>query len=206
MHMNKASLKIVVLSFFIIVLSMPTYGARFPDATEMNVVLTGKTAISLSELFGLSASGLSSVSLQLGRGDVWAVYLMKQDTKEKLWNDNKGVPARYNVVTYSKSQEPSLTISPYWLNLGTRFPEPKVGYYSFQSPFISERLNLNDTWMQFLQRLMRESDWSTNTKKQFHRCFTSLEKRELCIEVFSTEDYTDNIARKGYIIVIEVRI
>jgi hypothetical protein len=188
------------------VLSMSVDGARFPNAIEKKIVLTGEAAISIAELFGLSSSGLSSISLQLGRNDAWAVYLLKQDTKEKIWNDNNGSPARYNTVEFSTYPTSSLTISPYWLDLGTQRPGGKVGYYSFSSPFISERLDLNDSWTQLLRRLMRESGWSSNASQQFQLCFTSLERIELCFLVLSAKDYTNNIERNGYRVVIEAHI
>ena len=94
--MIKMMIRIVIAVFlFGTVLSMPLYAARFPGAIEKKIVITGKAAISIAELLGLSSSGPSSISLQLGRNDAWAVYLFKQDTKEKLWNDNNGSPARY---------------------------------------------------------------------------------------------------------------
>jgi hypothetical protein len=205
--MTKMMIRIVIAVFlFGMVLSMPLYGARFPNAIEKKIVITGKAAISIAELLGLSSSGPSSISLQLGRNDAWAVYLFKQDTKEKLWNDNNGSPARYNSVEFSASPVPSLTISPYWLDLGTRLSERKVGCYSFASPFISEKLDMNDPWTQLLRLLIRESDWSSNAKQQFQRCFISLEGIEICVKVFGIKDYTNTIQRHGYHVVIEAQI
>ena len=97
---------------------------------------------------------------------------------------------------------------------GSRFPNAiekkivreKVGYYSFSSPFISEKLDLNGSWTQLLRRLMRKSGWNSNRSQQFQLCFTSLERIELCVLVLSAKDYTNNIERNGYRVVIEAHI
>lgn len=171
--------------------SVSVSAARFPNAVEKKMVLTGPAAVSIAELFGLTSSVPSSTSLQLGRGDAWAVYLLKQDTKERLWND-EGAPPRINVVEFSSSPIPSLAISPYWLDLGTRAPDPKEDYYAFSSPFLSEKLDQDDSWTRLLRRLKTDPEWNSTAKGyfqvQFHRCFSSLDGIELCIEVFSFED------------------
>jgi hypothetical protein len=203
--MVKMMLKRISIGVFLLitVLSRTVYGARFPNAIEKKIVLTGEAAISLAELFALPSSGQSSVSLQLGRRDAWAVYLLKQDTKEQLSNDNNGSPARYNTVEFSMSSVPYLTISPYWLDLGTQRPEPKAGYYSFSSPFISEKLDLNDPWTQLLRRLMKEYVWDRNAMQHFQGHFKSLDGVELSVWVFGAKDYPNNVERNGYCVVIE---
>jgi hypothetical protein len=170
--------------------------ARFPNAVEKTVVIRGNAAVSVATLLGLSSSGSSAISLQLGRMDAWAVYLLKRDTKKELSNGDS--PPRYNLVRFSESPDASLTIEPFWLDLGTQLPETKAGYYSFSSPFISQDLTSNDPWTRLLRRLRNESGWSGNGYPQFRQCFTSAEESEICISVFGAKDYTDDHERSGY--------
>jgi hypothetical protein len=172
---------------------------------EKRIVLTGQAGVLIAELFGLNSSNSHSVALQLGRADSWAVYLLKQDTKEKLWNDNDGSPTRFNVMELS-SPGPSLTIYPYWLDLGSQLPESKVGYYSFSSPFMSEILDKDDHWTRLLRRLKTEPGWDDSAEMPFQRYFTSLNGIELCIEVFSVVYYPANKISKGYIVTITAHL
>jgi len=185
-----------------VLVSATAYAARFPDAVEKRIVLTGPAAVSVAELFGLSPSSPHSVSLPLGRGDAWAVYLLKQDTEEKLWNDNEGSPARYNAMEMSYGPVPALAVSPYWLDLGTRLPETKAGYYSFGSPFMPAALDGEDPWTRLVRRLKAGPGWDENAQMPFRRRFASPDGVELCIEVFGVVQYPDNKARAGYIVTI----
>jgi len=189
-----------------IVMVVPLQGARFPNAIEKTISVTGDAAVSIAQLLGLPLPGPSSLSLPLGNNDAWAVYLLKQDTRERLWNDNNGSPPRFNTITFSASPVSSLTISPFWLDLGTRLPEAKAGHYSFGSPFLLEDRDRNDPWTRLLGRFMGESDWSRKNRQPFRRCVTSAEKIELCIDVFAAVDYTGNIQRNGYRIEIEAHL
>src|SRR5579863_6975142 len=85
-------------------------GARFPNAVEKTVTITGDTAGSLARLLGLTDASASSVSLKLGRGDAWAVYLLKHDTKREITNGDG--PPRYDVVKFAPSLPASLSIGP----------------------------------------------------------------------------------------------
>jgi hypothetical protein len=190
----------VAAAIFSVLLPMSVSGARFPNALEKQIVISGDPAVSVATLLGLSSSGPSSTSLQLGQGDAWAVYLLKHDTKKEITNGNG--PARYDLVRFSAAPIASLTIGPYWLDLATQFPETRVGYYSFGSPFISEDLKSNDPWARLLRRLKRESGWNSNGRLQLRRCFTSLEKNELCIDVYGDKDYASHLERSGYLIAI----
>jgi hypothetical protein len=162
--------------------------ARYPNAIEKTVVLKGGAAASVAGLFGLSSSG--SVSLPLSRSDGWAVYMLKQDTPERLLNDNNNqAPARYNVLEFSPSPTPSLRISPYWLDLETgAHSKPKPGY-SFSSPLVPEKPDATNPWSVFLQRLKKEipqAEWSKMQKGEqlsIQRCFGFEENWELCIDV-----------------------
>jgi hypothetical protein len=166
-----------------VALCTDAFSARFPNAVERKIVLTGQAAISLAQLFGFEASATSSATLRLDRNAAWAVYLLKQDTKEPLSNDNEGSPARYDVVEFSPSPVPSMTISPYWLDLGTRAPESDVGSYSFASWFLREDLPGGDAWTQLVKRLKTVPDWKDAGDTAFERCFTSRERVELCVSV-----------------------
>jgi hypothetical protein len=185
---------------FGVLLPVSVSGARFPNALEKQIVMRGDAAVSLAALLGLSSAGPSSISLQLGSGDAWAVYLLKHDTKKEITNGDG--PPRYNLVKFSAAPIASLTLGPYWLDLATQLPETRAGYYSFDSPFISGDLKSNDPWARLLRRLKRESGWNNNGRPQFQRCFTSLEKNEICIDVYGTKDYATNPERSGYLLTV----
>jgi hypothetical protein len=191
----------VAAAIFSVLLPTSVSGARFPNAVEKQVVISGDAAVSVATLLGLSSSsGRPSISLQLGQSDAWAVYLLKHDTKKEITNGNG--PARYDLARFLAAPIASLTIGPYWLDLATQLPETRIGYYSFASPFISEDLKSNDPWTQFLRRLKKESGWNSNSRPQFQRCFTSIEKNELCIDVYDGKDYASDPVRNGYLITI----
>lgn len=192
----------IILGIIILSTSSFAFGARFPNAVEKKMVITGSAADAVAKLFGLS----THISLRLGRSDAWAVYLLKQDTNKKLWNDNNGSPERYNTIEYLSSKVSSLTIFPYWLDSGTRLPVPKTGYYSFSSPFLSEAFNQDDPWMKLLRRLQSDPAWNNAAKIPFLRCFLSCEEINICIEVTRCEDYPDNIKRTGNIVTITVHL
>jgi hypothetical protein len=184
------------------VASVPAAAARAPDAVEKTITITGDAAASAAELFGLAPAGPSSVSLQLSRPDAWSVYLLKQDTKERIWDD-VGTPARYDTVRFSPAPVPSLSISLYWLDLGTRLPYQKVGYFSIDSPFLSEHLTEDGAWTQLVRRLKAKPGWNEAAAVQFRRCVTSSAGAELCIEVLRDEGYSDdNKPRTGHVAVV----
>ena len=175
-----------------VVLCGPAFAARAPDAVERKIVLTGPAALAVAKLFEIAAPGPSSISLRLGGPEAWAVYLLKQDTAQPLWNDNDGSPARYDSLALSAGPEPTLTIDPYWLDWGTGLPNPQSGYYSFGSPFLSEKLDQDDPWTRLVRRLKAEPEWKGADRVQFRRCFASPDGTELCVEVWSRDDYPDN--------------
>lgn len=180
----------------------PAEAARFPDAVEKTIVLSGKEASTVAGLFGLTDAHPSSVSLQLGRPDAWAVYLLKKDTKVELLNDNEGSPPRYDVLDFSMSPTSTLSVHPFWLDLATRHPSPTPGDYSFSSPFISEALDHNDPWTQLVKRLKKESSWNGGARSEFRRAFSFSGGATLSIEVFSQEDYANS--KKGHCVTITV--
>jgi|GEM_PF-1365033 len=164
--------------------------ARFPNATEKRVVLTGDTATSVASLLGLSSPG--KVLLPLSRRDGWAVYLLKKDTPETLLNDNnQQAPTRHNVVEFSNTPSPSLSISPYWLDLQTGSPS-RPGY-AFNSPFFPNKPEPGPWWL-LLQQLKKEippAQWSEMEKGgrlSVQRCFPFAETWELCLEVYCAKD------------------
>jgi hypothetical protein len=200
--MNQQKLIWILAMWFMACLPATAY--RFPDAVEQKIVLTGKSAISIAELFGLTSAQRPAVSLKLSRGDAWAIYLLKQDTKVPLDNDNEGSPTRYDTIEFSTTPSASLTISPFWLDLGTQGPSPKPDYYSFSSPFLPESLNENDPWTQLVRRLKQEPGWNKAQSVQFRRCYAFPDGRELCIEVYGDQDYAGNPKKIGYAVVITV--
>jgi hypothetical protein len=181
--------------------------ARYPNAIEKKVAITGNAAASVASLFGLSSAG--SISLPLRRNDGWAVYMLKQDTPEKLLNDNiQQAPTRYNVLTFSPSPTASLTLSPYWLDLQTGAPQ-RPGY-SFGSPFIAKEPDTVDPWSLFLQRFKKEipqTEWSEMEKNRgipVQRGFCFAEKLELRIDVYGTKDW-ETAKLDGYQVHVTVR-
>lgn len=200
-RMGKTELGLMMILFGLC-FSTTGSAARFPNAVEKKIVIQGKNAVAVAKQFGMDTSKSSSLSLRLGRGDAWAVYLLKQDTKEPLSNDNEGSPQRYNKVEFSSSP-PSLAISPFWLDLGTRGPYPKPGFYSFSSPFLKANLKSDDPWIQILQILKVQPEWKQGDHP-FHRCFASDNGPELCMDVFIARDYTDNVETTGYAVTITV--
>lgn len=177
-------------------------GARFPNAVEKSIVITGDAATAVAELLGLSSAGARSVSFQLGRNDAWAVYLLKHDTKQEITNGDG--PSRYNAAKFSTDGGRSLSLGPYWLDLATQLPDSKAGYYSFGSPFLSESLSGNDSWSKLVRRLRAEPGWNHGATPQFERCMTSAERTEICIRVYGTKGYTNNGERNGYYVTITV--
>ena len=182
--------QVLLILLFTLIGSGQALAARFPDAVEKEVVLTGASANTVAKLFGLSHAG--RVSLPLGRMDAWAVYLLKKDTKTELLNDNDGSPPRVDVLEFSNAPAPSLTIEPFWLDLSTQHPSPLAGSYSFGSPFISNALDQADPWTQLLKRLKKEQEWKDSDRIQFQRSFPFSSGGSLTIRVFASEDYANN--------------
>jgi len=206
MKMNRTVTRIVAAGLYSLAACVPAFAARAPDAEERRITLTGQAALAFGELFGFSPGAASTVSLRLGRATEWLVYLLEQDTKERLWNDNEGVPARYDVIEFSPAPLPSITISPYWLNEGTRLPYPEVGSYSFESPFLREDLPGSEPWTRLVKRLQAGPGWDAAASTPIKRCFTSPDRVELCVIVLRKDDYPDNKKVSGYVAVVEAHL
>jgi len=185
---------------------VPALAAKAPEAVERRITLTGPAALSFGELFGLSPGAASNASLRLGRATAWMVYLLKLDTKERLWNDNEGSPARYDAIEFSPTPVPSITISPYWLDLSTRLPYPEAGSYSFESPFLREDLPGDEPWTRLVKRLKAGPGWNGVDGTPFKRCFTSTDGVELCVRVLRRDDYPDNKKVSGYVVLVEAHL
>ena len=99
-----------------------------------------------------------------------------------------------------------MTISPYWLDLGTREPASEVGSYSFASAFLREDLLEGDPWTQLVKRLKTAPGWKNLGDTAFERCFTSLEPVELCVTVRRSDDYADNKQVPGYVVMIKAHL
>ncbi len=184
--------------------SMPARGARFPNAVERSFTLSGTTAAAAAAFLGLAGKGVSSLALRLGRGEAWAVYLLKQDTSEPLYNDNNGSPSRDNIVAFNGAPAPTLMIGPFWLDQGTRQPEPKPGYFSFGSPFLPEGGEGTDPWAELLRHTRQEEGWTPGARPEFQRCFGKVPDAELCVEIYRLKDFTTGIERDGHIIALTV--
>jgi hypothetical protein len=176
--------------------------ARFPNAVERKIQLSGPVSIAIAQAFGLPVSQSSSASLRLGRGTAWAIYLLKQDTQPPLLNDNNGSPPRSNTLAFSPTPTPSIAISPYWLDLGTRGPDPRPGYYTFSSPLISEKLDSDDRWAGVIRSFKKDAHWNSASYPQLERCFTFEDGRQFCIQILSSND--DDTKTRGHIVQITV--
>ncbi len=199
----------VIRVLWIFVLSILTsgfaYSARFPNAVEKKMVLTGKEAISVAELFGLNSSDKFSISLKLRELDAGAIHELMVDTKKEKYSGNNNIPPRYNTMEFLSSSMPTLTISPYWLDLGTSLPNRREDYYSFSSPFVSEKLDQDEPWTMLVRHLKSDPEWKNDERVQFRRCFAFLEAMELCIEVYSDDNYEpDNKKKVGHLVIITV--
>lgn len=184
----------------------PAFAAKAPAAVERRITLTGPAAAALAELLGLSPAAAATVSLRLGYSTAWAVHLLKQDTKERMRNDDEGPPARYDLIELSPAPRPSITISPYWRDLGTRLPMPEVGSYSFESPFLREDLPGSEPWTRLVKRLEADPAWNRLDHTPFKRCFASPDRVELCVMVLRQDDYPDNKKVSGYVAFIEAHL
>jgi hypothetical protein len=202
LHSRRLATAVVATAVICNLLPMSAAGARFPNAVEKTFAVTGNAATSVATLLGMPTSGSASVSLPLDKGVAWAVYLLKQDTKTPLYNGDG--PPRSNRVTFSASPHPTLTLAPYWLDLATALPNSRPGYYSFSSPFIAQGLKANDTWTQMLKRLKNEPGWDSKGFPQLQRCFTSDDKTGICVAVYGSKDYTNNVERDGYMETIAI--
>jgi len=195
--------------------SVSACAARFPDALEKRFVFTGEAAIAAADMFGLGASGPGTVVLRLGRMDAWAIYLLKKDTPEPLVNDNGGSPPRHNSVEFTPSAVPTLSISPYWLDMSVAAPFGEPGRYSFGSPVLSGATDPGDPWARLIQRLRKAPEWNERTPERtaagpvrferFKRCADSADGGEICVTVSSIEAFPGDKTLSGYNATISVR-
>ncbi len=196
---------VIALVVALVAAALPLVAAKFPTAVEKTIVLSGPSATTLAALFELSDAA-PAVSLAMGRGTAWAIYLLKQDTPERLLNDNNGSPPRWDELRYSAGPVPTLTISPFWLDLGTALPSPQVGAYSFSGPFLPEKLEGDDPWTKLVRRLEKDPSWKKEGRQPFHRCFASTDGTEICLDVFKGQDYKDNKPIEGFGVGVIARI
>ncbi|HLY57812.1 MAG TPA: hypothetical protein VKS60_19775 [Stellaceae bacterium] len=186
-----------LLSVAAVLTAMPAAGARFPNAVEMSVTLTGEDIRDAAALLGVTGPDAKPLTLRLGRGDAWAVYLLKHDTPEELYNDEH-MPPRFDTASFAATPVPSLTLGPFWLDLGTALPNPRVGEFSFGSPFLPEALDGDDPWTRLLRRLKAEPGWAAGAAPRIRHCHAADGGAQLCIEAYAVKDYTDNVERDGY--------
>lgn len=173
------------------------------NAVEQTVILTGPEASQAARFLGLGADK-PEIALPLGRADSWAVYLLKQDTREPLLNDNNGSPARFNRLAFLGRD--TLSISPFWLDLSTQLPQRRPGQFAFTSPFIPKEGDLGGHWREILKQTdgFKFEQWTPGAKTG--RCFRC-EGGSLCVEAICALQYQDNGETvKGYLVRIEVRL
>lgn len=145
--------------------------ARYPNAIEKTVVLTGEAAVSVAKLFGLACAGSVSLPVQI-----------------------KAEQAEYNVLTFSPSPEASLSISPHWLDLQTG-PPWQPGAYAVYSPLVTAELDTSSPWWLLLQHFKKETppaQWQKGHSAR--RCFDFAHNLELCIEVHVWEQQKQGLS------------
>ena len=180
----------------------PALAARMANAVEQTIILTGPEASQAARFLGLGADK-PEISLPLGRADSWAVYLLKQDTREPLLNDNNGSPPRFNRLAFSGRD--TLSISPFWLDLSTQLPQRRPGQFAFTSPFIPKQGDSGGPWREILKHTAgcKLEKWSPGARTG--RCFRC-EGGSLCVEALCALQYQDNGETvEGYLVRIEVR-
>lgn len=178
--------------------------AKGANAEERSIALTGPPAAALASLFGLQPSAAGSVALPLGDGMAWAVYLLRQDTKIALYNTD-GMPSRTDSLDYSPDPQPSLRISPFWLEQNTALPQPD-DIHLVGSPFVANALSGFDPWTALIKRLRSEPDWRDAEWQPFERCFESPGQPRLCLLVQHAVHYPDNRKVDGFYVMITARL
>jgi len=178
-------------------------GARFPDAVERTFTLHGDAARTAAAWFGLDPAREGAVSLRLGRGDAWAVYLLKLDTPERLWNDNDGSPPRIDTISYRPTPSPELTLGTFWLDLGTGLPNARPGSYSFASGFLPATLAGDDPWLVVARHLRPEPASHPTSDPQMRPCVADDHGVELCLALQPMHDYAAD--RDGHAVVVTIR-
>ena len=158
-------------------------GARAPNAVERELAWRGDDARVVAGWFGLDPLKDGTRTLRLGGGTAWAVYLLKQDTPTPLSNQNEGTPPRDNVVVYRAGAEPTLTIGPYWLDLGTRAPQNEPGRLMFSSPDLPAQPDGDDVWSALARRLMREPAYRAGEWRELRHCLGTTP--ELCLDLYA---------------------
>lgn len=159
--------------------------------------------MAIVELFGLPSSKSTSTSLPLHKGNAWAIYLLKQDTPKPLSNANEGCPARFNKLDFSSGIIPTLSISPFWLDFGTKLPNSEPYTYSFSSPFISNNVDESDAWSTLISRVHAQPEWNEGNKIEFERSF-DFPERKVTIQIYSDKDYSTN--SKGHVAYFTVKL
>lgn len=180
-------------------LSMCTFAfaARFPNAVEKTFILVGPDAVVAAKFFGIDHKNDSKAQLPLGPSDSWAVYLLKKDTAKELNNSDDGMPQRTNLIKFSASPTPSLSIGNFWLDEGTALPYPHPGVYSFGStwfPSNGEERNgdvLSDerkAWQPLIAEMKKEKKvHSPNSFKRAERVFDFQNGTQLTVQLWTND-------------------
>ena len=161
------------------------HGARAANAVERELAWRGHDARVIAEWFGLDPRQDGRLTLRLGRGDAWAIYLLKQDTPTPLSNDNDGSPPRDNLLVYraGAGADASLTLGPYWLDLGTRSPQNEPGRLMFSSTDVPAQPDGDDVWSALARRLMRESAYRAGEWRELRHCLGTTP--EMCLDLYA---------------------
>lgn len=183
--------------------------AKAPAAIECNIEISGKELEEVVKLLGLRQEN-PSIQLELSSFTAWAVYLLKQDTPEKLWNTN-GQPKRYNSISLRSGSNgvPGLVFKPFWLDQGTALPNPRLGVYSFMLETVDENSTEDSPQARLVQTLSSSPDWRAIKEKRqgeiaFEKQYRSAEGISLKLTVYGMNIYRANTASWGYAISFEV--
>lgn len=198
---------------FCCVAAHPGHAALAPREVDKKVVITGKAAAEIAELFGLDKGSRHSVPLPLWKYEIWLTDIAKE------FPENQPQPTQYNIMEYQHfNQHSSVTIYSKWLDLGSRLPKPEPNHFSFTSAFVLERLDDRcDIWTRLVQRLQKDSAWNWNAdhintppnptgNPVFERCFDSDNGSRLCVEVKNADSYAEKDKRIGYYVIVTVEV
>lgn len=187
-------------------MNLDAEAARFPNAIERVVEVSGEEIKLLAEVLGLDKSN-PKASLGLAESDAWAIYLLKQDTKTPLSN-SKDQPQRFNTIEYSEDGIPSLKIGSFWLDLATSLPNSKPGSYSFTSHYVDASSEKNDDWFRAFEKLSLSETWVKIKAPHsgdiaYQKVFNSKDGASINLIVVHAKDYTRSEGTLSYQIRIE---
>ncbi len=198
-----------LLPFIFLIFPQGASAAKAPSAVECDIEISGKALDDLVKLLGLKADN-PSVQFELSSFTAWAVYQLRQDTPQKLWN-TEGQPKRYNSVSLrvGSNGAPILLFKPFWLDQGTALPNFRPGVYSFTLETVDENSTEDSPQARLVKILKNSPDWRAIKEKRqgeiaYEKQFRSTDGIPLKLVVYGMNIYSGNTVRWGYAVSFEV--